>query len=586
MHPYVLISLLSALAAGMLAGAIWARDSANRGNQLAASLLMCTAFWSLCDVLSNSSDDPATALEFVRWSCLGSIMIGPLAFHMLLTLQPKLEPRYRRFLRFSYGSALVCAIAGVTTPALWLDVSPTSWGWVGDIGYGVALSWLIVIPLPAAALVDWFRLRDREAKVDSWMGIASGVPAAFATLTDFILPQLEIHVPRLGSASLVVWGGIALWLVYRFRDPILAPHLFAREILGTLPDGVVLLRLDGTIRTVNEKMVELVGTTALELMGRPIAEILVDDPGRRWSVHDERECQLMKESGDSVPVSVDEARLHDEEGDRLGKVLVVRDLREVVSLRSRLITSGRLAAVGQLAAGIAHEINNPIAYVRSNLNLLDEYWGVVKTEFEKSAQGSALEGILDGGREMIEESGEGLSRVAAIVRDVGGFSQPSHLEHENADLNKLLDTAARVAQPQLRRRASVERRYGELPLVPCVAQELMQVFLNLLLNAAQSMEMAGTIRLVTERDGDRVRIHVIDDGKGMGPETVEQIFTPFFTTKPVGEGTGLGLSISHQIIEKHGGTIDVESALGEGTAFHISLPAGNGDAAMRAGDPR
>jgi signal transduction histidine kinase len=267
-------------------------------------------------------------------------------------------------------------------------------------------------------------------------------------------------------------------------------------------------------------------------------------------------------------------------------VLVIRDLREVVSLRSRLITSGRLAAVGQLAAGIAHEINNPIAYVQSNMNLLHEHWGVVKTEFEKSAPGSVIEKILEDGGEMIEESGEGLSRVAEIVRDVGGFSRPSHLERESVDLNKLLDTAARVAHPQLRHRATLERRYGELPLVPCMAQELMQVFLNLLLNAAQSMEMVGTIRLVTEHDGDRVWIHVIDDGKGMDPETLERIFTPFFTTKPVGEGTGLGLSISHQIIEKHGGKIDVESTPGEGTTFHISLPVEDGNGATRAGEPR
>jgi PAS domain S-box-containing protein len=586
MHPYVLISLLSALAAGMLAGAIWARDSANRGNQLAASLLLCTAFWSLCDVLSNFADDPATALEYVRLSCLGSIMIGPLAFHMLLTLEPKLELRYGRFLRFAYGSALVCALTGVTTPALWLDVAPTSWGWAGEIGYGVAITWLVVIPFPVAALVDWLRLRDRESKVDSWIGIAVGIPAVLATLTDLVLPHLEIHVPRLGSASLVTWGGIALWTVYRFRDPILAPHLFAREVLGTLPDGVVLLRLDGTIRTANEKIAELVGATAVELMGRPIAEILVDYTGRRWSLHDESECQLMKKSGDSIPVSVDEAKLYDEDGNRLGKVLVVRDLREVVSLRSRLVTSGRLAAVGQLAAGIAHEINNPIAYVRSNMNLLEEHWEVLKAEFEKSAPGPILERILDDGGEMIEESGEGLSRVAEIVRDVGGFSRPSHSERESTDLNKLLDTAARFAHPQLRHRATVERRYGELPLVPCMAQELMQVFLNLLLNAAQAMDVVGTIRLVTEHDGDRVRIHVIDDGKGMTRETLDRIFTPFFTTKPVGQGTGLGLSISRQIIEKHGGTIDVESTLGEGTAFHLSLPVEDGNTAISAEEPR
>jgi PAS domain S-box-containing protein len=585
MHPYVLISLLSTLAAGMLAAAIWARDSGNRGNQLAASLLLCAAFWSLCDVFSNFADDPATALELNRWSCLGSITIAPLAFHLLLRLEPKLELRYGRFLRFAYASGLLCAIAGVATPAMWSDVTRTSWGWAGHVGYGVAIAWLVVIPLPLAALFDWFRLPDRKGKIHSWIAIAVVIPVALATLTDFIFPYLEIHVPRLGSASLVTWGGIALWTVYRFRDPILAPHLFAREILGTLPDGVVLLRLDRTIRTANRRMEELVGTTAAGLVGRPIGEILVDHTGPRLHLRGNRECQLVVEAGDSVPVSVDESDLHDGEGNRLGTVLVIRDLREVVSLRSRLITSGRLAAVGQLAAGIAHEINNPIAYVQSNLNLLTEHWGVVQAEFAKSTPGSAVEKILEDGFEMIEESGEGLSRVAAIVRDVGGFSRPSHPEREEADLNKLLDTAARIAHPQLRHRATVERRYADLPLVPCISQELLQVFLNLLLNAAQSMEMVGTIRLVTEHDGDRVRIHVIDDGKGMSPEILERIFTPFFTTKPVGEGTGLGLSISHQIIERHGGTIEVESTLGEGTAFHIRLPVGNGGAATSAEEP-
>jgi PAS domain S-box-containing protein len=501
-------------------------------------------------------------------------MIGPLAFHMLLTLQPKLERRYRRFLKFAYVSALAFTIAGITTPALWVGVTLTSWGWAGQVGYGVA------IPLPAAALVDWFRLKETEARLDSWMGIAAGIPALCATLTDFVLPFAEIPVPRLGSASLVAWGGIALWKVYRFRDPILAPHLFAREILETLPDGVVLLRLDGTIRAANEKMGELAGVTAGDLMGQPIGEILIDQPSGRSSVIGERERRIVRRSGDPIAVLVDAAGLYDEEGNPLGKVLIVRDLREVVSLRSRLITSGRLAAVGQLAAGIAHEINNPVAYVQSNLNLLEEHWGTVKAEFEKSAQGPALERALGEGFEMIEESREGLARVAAIVRDVGGFSRRSDTERTSADLNKLLDTAVRVAHPQLRNRATVERRYAELPLVSCVAHELMQVFLNLLLNAAHSMGRVGSIRLVTEHEGERVRIFVTDEGGGMDPGTLEQIFIPFFTTKPVGEGTGLGLSISRQIIEKHGGTIEVESRLGEGTTFQISLPVGgsNGEA--------
>ena len=233
MHPYVLISLLSSLAAGMLAGAIWARDSSNQGNRLAATLLTCAAFWSLCDVLSNTADDATTALEFVRWSCLGSLMVGPLAFHMLLTLEPKLRGRYGHFLRFAYGTGAVFALLGVATPALWVGVIPTKWGWAGDVGIGVAIAWALVLPLPLAALIEWYRLADRTQAIDTWMGIAVGIPALIATLTDFVLPFAHIASPRLGSASLVAWGGSrsgrCTASAIRFSLPISSHARFSRR---------------------------------------------------------------------------------------------------------------------------------------------------------------------------------------------------------------------------------------------------------------------------------------------------------------------------------------------------------------------
>jgi PAS domain S-box-containing protein len=577
MHPFVLISLLASLAAGMFAGAILARDPRNRGNQLATAMLACTFVWSLCVVYSNLSPDPATALAFLRCSCIGSVMIGALALHMLLVLEPRLEPRYGRFLPFVYGTAATFVVIALATPAFWSGVTRVAWGWSGDIGLGVAISWAAIIPFPFAALIEWYRSRDDSAKLDTWMGVAVSIPVVAATLTDFVLPFAGIRFPHLGSASLVTWGGLALWKVYRFRDPILAPHLFAREILSTLPDGVALLRLDGTIRSVNGKMAELVGADPNELVGLAIDEILIDLDTPRSRVHGEHERLLLRTTGEQITVLVYEDRLCDDTGDQLGKVLVVRDLREVASLRNRLVSSGRLAAVGQLAAGIAHEINNPIAYVQSNINVLEEYWRAVGSEFEKEQRDAEVTRTCAEGLELIEESRDGLARVAAIVRDVSGFSRDSSPHLESCDVNELLDTAVRVAEPQLRRRACVERRYEELPLVPCVAQELMQVFLNLLLNAAHAVEAMGEIRLETEAGDDWVEVRLTDDGTGMDPETLEQIFTPFFTTKPVGEGTGLGLPISLQIVEKHGGTIEVESTRGVGTQFRIRLPIASPD---------
>jgi len=572
MHPFVLISLLAALAAGMLAGAIWARDPGNRGNQLAAATLACTVVWSLCDVFSNLVDDPVTALAFVRASCVGSLMIGALALHMLVVLEPRLAPRYARFVPFTYGTATVLVVIAVTTPAFWSDVTRVEWGWSGEIELGVGIAWATIIPFPVAALVEWFRSRDDTAKMDTWMGIAVAIPAVAATLTDFVLPFAGIPSPRLGSASLVTWGGLALWKVYRFRDPILAPHLFAGEILATLPDGVTLLRLDGSIRSVNGKMAELVGAEENDLVGLRIDKILVDLETSKSRAHGDRERRLVRTNGEWITVLVYESRLFDDRGACLGKVIVVRDLREVASLRNRLVTSGRLAAVGQLAAGIAHEINNPIAYVQSNINVLEEHWEAVKAEFEKNEREAEVATTFADGSEMIEESRDGLTRVTAIVRDVGGFARNSSPQRESCDINKLLDTAVRVAHPQLRQRADVTRSYGELPLVRCVAQELMQVFLNLLLNAAHAIEPMGEVRLETEACGGWIEVRLTDNGAGMDPETLDQIFTPFFTTKPVGQGTGLGLPISRQIVEKHAGTIDVESTPGVGTSFRVRIP--------------
>ena len=307
-------------------------------------------------------------------------------------------------------------------------------------------------------------------------------------------------------------------------------------------------------------------------MGVPIDEILVDLDTPQSRVHGDRERKLIQADGERITVLIDETDLFDDDGERLGKVIVVRDLREVASLRNRLVTSGRLAAVGQLAAGIAHEINNPIAYVQSNINLFEEHWETLATEFEKNERGEEVAATFSEGREMIEELRDGLARVNSIVRDVGGFSRDSEPARESSDINKLLETAVRVAHPRVRKRAEVTRRYGELPLIPCFAQELMQVFLNLLLNAAHAIEAMGEIQLETTFDGEWIEVRVADNGAGMAADTLDQIFMPFFTTKAVGEGTGLGLPISRQIVEKHGGTIDVESTPGVGTIFHVRLP--------------
>jgi signal transduction histidine kinase len=173
---------------------------------------------------------------------------------------------------------------------------------------------------------------------------------------------------------------------------------------------------------------------------------------------------------------------------------------------------------------------------------------------------------------MIDESLEGVDRASAIVRDVKGLAHAGRGERSMADLNELLDGVLRMAAPQLRVTAAVEKDYGLLPLVACAPQELQQVFLNLVLNASQAIADRGKIRLRTEAQGGSVMVRIEDDGRGMDADLLDRIFDPFFTTKPVGEGTGLGLGIAHEIVRKHGGEMTIDSKPGRGSVFSVRLP--------------
>ncbi len=285
----------------------------------------------------------------------------------------------------------------------------------------------------------------------------------------------------------------------------------------------------------------------------------------------EQETLLRSSAGGAVPVSVSTSRLYDRRQNQIGVVLVARDLREAASPRSRLVVSDRLAAVGQLAAGIAHEINNPMAYVRANLSAIGSVLETVRSKLS-SELADELEAELEEGRELVDESVDGVDRVASIVRDVKDFSHAGGGPHERVALQPLLEAVLRVAMPQLSAGCRIERCYEKVPDIEGSAQELKQVFLNLLINAFQASDGSGAIRVGTTcRDG-WVVVSVQDEGCGMSDKEIEHIFDPFFTTKPVGEGTGLGLSISYQIIRNHGGEITVDSQLGVTTTFRVALP--------------
>ena len=260
--------------------------------------------------------------------------------------------------------------------------------------------------------------------------------------------------------------------------------------------------------------------------------------------------------------------------------------------QDKLLQSEKMASIGQLAAGVAHEINNPIGYVHSNLGSLQEYLRSLFTLIEayeralRAPDPKALISEIDDIRDrfdidfisrdlpqLMAESREGIERVTRIVRDLKDFSYSDRSESwKLVDLHAGLESTINIIWNELKYKVTLERRYGELPLVECLPSELNQVYMNLLLNAGHSIEERGTIIVSTGQEDDHVWIEFRDSGAGIAPDLLQRIFDPFFTTKPVGSGTGLGLSISYGIINKHHGRIDVTSVVGEGSCFRIVLP--------------
>ena len=257
--------------------------------------------------------------------------------------------------------------------------------------------------------------------------------------------------------------------------------------------------------------------------------------------------------------------------------------------QNQLIQSEKLASIGQLAAGVAHEINNPVGYVSSNLYTLEEYSTQLLAALEAlSAMDPAKTTAQDLAEirrrfdvdmlrqdipQLLVESREGLGRVAKIVRDLKDFSRIDQRENwVRADLHRGLESTLNIVANELKFKAQIVRRYGELPLIECLPAELNQVFMNMLMNAGQAIWERGHIVVSTGTSGDQVWVSIQDDGQGIPPEVLPRIFDPFFTTKAVGSGTGLGLSISYGIVRKHHGSIEVESAPGRGTTMRITLP--------------
>ncbi len=265
-------------------------------------------------------------------------------------------------------------------------------------------------------------------------------------------------------------------------------------------------------------------------------------------------------------------------------------IKKLEETQNQLLQSERMASIGQLAAGVAHEINNPVGFVNSNLGSLQRYvtdlLHLLSTyeQTEESMAGPVLQAIRQVKEDidivflrtdvtqLLAESLDGIKRVTRIVQDLKSFSHVDEAELQWADLEAGLESTLRVVWNELKYKAEVVKEFAGIVRIECFPFQLNQVFMNLLINASHALETRGTITVRTGQDETQVWVEVADTGKGIPRHVLPRIFDPFFTTKPVGQGTGLGLSLSYAIVQKHHGRIDVQSEVGKGSTFRVTLP--------------
>jgi PAS domain S-box-containing protein len=386
-----------------------------------------------------------------------------------------------------------------------------------------------------------------------------------------------------------------------------------RDIIEQLNSALIVVDAAGRIAYCNPPAEQILGTPSEKLHGRSAWEWLRSQDGeeplvarslRTGARFKGAEALVVRADGRRIPVGMSCAPIEGPDRTRSGAVAVFSDLSDAKQRRTQLLQHEKLASIGQLAAGVAHEINNPMGFIHANLFQMSEYvqelrrvWPHVEAllagaescadatlhELARSLRSEAeavdVAFVLSDLGKAVRESQEGSERIRHIVQDLRDFSHQDTGQRVLADLNQCLDSTANIVWPMMKHVVLLEKRYAELPAVPCFPMQLKQVFMNLLVNAFQAIEEGlppgggtGTITLETEVVPRGVRVRVRDTGVGIAPEHKGRIFDPFFTTKKVGAGTGLGLSTSFGIVQRHGGSLSVESERGVGTCFQLFLP--------------
>ncbi|MCP4903448.1 MAG: PAS domain-containing protein [bacterium] len=582
MMAFLMVKLLAVIVSIVLGAGILARDHELKANRLIAAFLFCNAWWAGVEFFLYQAQDVLHAERLYRAMGLGSIPLGVLCAHVSVSLSSMEDHPVGRLIGPCYVAMILLLPFSLATDWVVAGAEKTTLGWRAIFGPGMFVVYLFLAAPVMGVISCWrgiLRLEDRDGQLQLAGVIFFGITAALVTgtLTEIVLPLLRVDAVGV-TTSLVSFTGLAgAWTLRRFGHSLISPEAFAREILDTLEDGIVLVGEGGILRDANRAFLRLIGVRACDALGQPVSRWIPAFPERLDAAESGSSVELVSRSGDSLPIVLSEPVACMGGGQLVGHAFLVRDRREIVSLQRQLVVSARLAAVGDLAKSISESINEPIARVRDEFDGLSLDWLRAEEILERAGSKEDCHEAIAEGKELIEECAEGIDRIQSIVCEVAGISNEKERdEFMPHALEQIVRRAVRVAQVQAPEGLVIETHLDPNVMIVCHAAELERVVINLLVNALQALDGCtpgqGHLVVAAAAEGRRAFIHIEDDGCGIEDEAIDRIFDPFFTTKPVGEGTGLGLAISHHIVKAHGGGIRVSSVPGRGTSVAVELP--------------
>lgn len=419
------------------------------------------------------------------------------------------------------------------------------------IGYLLFTSLIVLgIIFGAFEIIDQTLLSDIPTDTMRWLYFSRGVLAALL---------------------LMIW---AAWTVYSYReyyeDQLQATRLRYSDIIEHSAEAIISLDNEGRITSWNRGAEQMLGWPRDEIIGKPVAIIVpdklielkeleyIDAEMQKGGYIQNFETERLTKKGEKKLVNLTESYVRNKDNETVGRSLILRDLTDVKMREEQIQQSERLATVGHMAAGVAHEVGNPLTAISSLVQVCQR-----KTDDDFI-------------QDQLKKVREHIQRINKIVRELVDFSRPSSMQTEHVQINEVIKSAVGLLKHDARCR-DVNFKLNlshNLPAISCVPDQIHQVLVNLLLNAVDAMKDTAKpkVTVSTSRQQNIIKLTVADVGKGIKAENQPRIFEPFFTTKDVGRGTGLGLSVSHGIINKMGGAIRAESEYGEGTIFIITLP--------------